>query len=223
VNPLADFVSAALAERANPSKAVEMAAYMKTTMPFYGVQTTERRKVLRQAQRRHPIADRDDYRGTVVTLWERPHREEKYCAVDLAIDEKRWIAFDNLDLYRRLIVEGAWWDFVDGVAAQLVGQILVDQPGRMWPILDTWIDDENMWLRRSALLAQLKHKGATDRHRLFAYCLRRADESEFFIRKAIGWALREYAKTDPDAVRDFLDDHREELSGLSYREAAKHL
>jgi 3-methyladenine DNA glycosylase AlkD len=80
-----------------------------------------------------------------------------------------------------------------------------------------------MWLRRTAILAQLKHKDATDAGELFDYCLRRSGETEFFIRKAIGWALREYAKTDPDAVRGFLSAHGDELSGLSYREAAKHL
>jgi len=223
VNPLADFVSAGLAERGDPAKAVDMAAYMRTTMPFYGVQADERRKILREARRRFPIDSSDSYRNTVIALWERSHREEKYSAVDLAVDEKRWVSFDHLDLYRRLIVEGAWWDFVDLAAAKLIGRVLSDEPGRMWPILDAWIEDDDMWLRRTAILAQLKHKDATNAGKLFDYCLRRADESEFFIRKAIGWALREYAKTDPDAVRGFLSAHGDELSGLSYREAAKHL
>ncbi len=223
MNPLADFVTSGLAARADAEKAVAMAAYMKTTMPFYGVQADERRRVLRKARRVSPIESADAYRRTVIALWERPHREEKYCAVDLAVDEKRWISFDHLGLYRRLIVEGAWWDFVDLVAAKLVGRVLLDEPAQMWPVLDEWIDDDGMWLRRTAILAQLKHKDATDAGKLFEYCLRRASETEFFIRKAIGWALREYAKTDPDAVRVFLAAHGEELSGLSVREASKHL
>lgn len=223
MNGLADFVSHELAARANPGKAVQMAAYLKTEMPFYGVQTPERRRVLNEARRLHPIETNDQYRDTVTALWKRPHREEKYCAVDLAIGEKRFISLDNLDLYRRLIVEGAWWDFVDSVAATLIGQVLMDDPDQMWPVLDGWIDDEDMWLRRTAILAQLKHKQSTDSDKLFGYCVQRAGETEFFIRKAIGWALREYAKTDPDLVRTFLDTHGDELSGLSYREAAKHL
>jgi len=223
VNPLADHVSAALAERTDPHKAADMAAYMKTTMPFYGVQTDERRRILREARRRFPIDSSEGYRGTVIALWERPHREEKYCAVDFAVDERRWISFDHLDLYRRLIVEGAWWDFVDLVAAKLIGRLLLDKPGRLWPVLDRWIDSDDMWLRRTAILAQLKHKDATDAGKLFEYCVRRAGESEFFIRKAIGWALREYAKTDPNAVKAFLVEHEETLSKLSFREAAKHL
>jgi 3-methyladenine DNA glycosylase AlkD len=223
VNPLAAFVSAGLAERADPARAADMAAYMRTTMPFYGVQADERRKILREARRRFPIDSSVSCRNTVIALWERSHREEKYSAVDLAVDEKRWVSFNHLDLYRRLIVEGAWWDFVDLAAAKLIGRVLSDEPGRMWPILDAWIEDDDMWLRRTAILAQLKHKDATNAGKLFDYCLRRADESEFFIRKAIGWALREYAKTDPDAVRRFLKAHGDALSPLSYREASKHL
>ena len=223
MNRLANHVSAELAERADPDRATDMAAYMKTTMPFYGVKADERRRVLREARRLFPIDSSDGYRGTLIALWERPHREEKYCAIDLAVAEKRWISFDHLDLYRRFIVEGAWWDLVDLVAAKLIGRVLLDEPERMWPILDRWIDDQDMWLRRTAILAQLKHKDATDAGELFDYCLRRSGETEFFIRKAIGWALREYAKTDPEAVRGFLEAHRNELSGLSYREAAKHL
>jgi len=223
VNALADHVTKHLAARADPDNAVNMAAYMKTTMPFYGVKADERRRVLREARRMFPIDSSDGYRDTVIALWERSHREEKYSAVDLAVDEERFIVLDHLDLYRRLIVEGAWWDFVDLVSAKLVGRVLLDEPAQMWPVLDEWIDDDGMWLRRTAILAQLKHKDATDAGKLFEYCLRRASETEFFIRKAIGWALREYAKTDPDAVRGFLAEHGDELSPLSYREASKHL
>ena len=91
------------------------------------------------------------------------------------------------------------------------------------PILDDWIEHRDLWLRRTAIIAQIKHKEQTDEPRLFDYCRRRAFEKEFFIRKAIGWALREHAKTRPRAVARFLKSHRDELSGLSYREAAKHL
>ena len=93
----------------------------------------------------------------------------------------------------------------------------------MRPSLDSWIDDADLWIRRSALLAHVKHKALTDTRQLFAHCLRVAGEPEFFIRKAIGWVLREYAKTDLEAVARFLEEHRDELSGLSYREASKHL
>jgi 3-methyladenine DNA glycosylase AlkD len=122
-----------------------------------------------------------------------------------------------------MIVEGAWWDFVDDIAIRLVGMVLLDDRERMHPKLDRWIDDPNMWIRRTAILSQIKHRDRTDQDQLFGYCLKRADEKEFFIRKAIGWALREYAKTEPDAVREFALNHRDQLSGLSFREATKHL
>ena len=156
-------------------------------------------------------------------MWERPHREEKYCAISLAVDHPEYVTIGSVPLYRRMIREGAWWDFVDEIAAHLIGKVLLDDRERMALKLDRWINDENMWIRRTAILSQLKHKAATDQDRLFGYCLRRADEKEFFIRKAIGWALREYAKTEPDAVRTFALEHRDRLSGLSFREATKHL
>lgn len=223
VGALADFVSAELTARADVERARQMAAYMKTDQPFYGVPAPERRAVLREARRRHPLPDVQAFRDEAGALWERPHREEQHCAVDLAVAERRWIHIDQLDLYRRFIVEGAWWDFVDVVTANLVGQVLRDEPEAMWPILDEWVDDDDLWLRRSAVLAQLKQKDRTDTHRLFGYCLRRAADTDFFIRKAIGWALREYAKTNPEAVRRFLAEHRDRLSPLSLREAGKHL
>ncbi|NOY56277.1 MAG: DNA alkylation repair protein [Actinobacteria bacterium] len=220
---IVSFVADELSARADSDRAVAMAAYMKTEMPFHGVPTPQRRVILREALVRYPIRSQAEYRGAVMALWDLPHREEKYVAVGLAIAERRWITFENLDLYRRLIVDGAWWDFVDSVAANLIGKVLLEEPDRMWPTLDAWIDDQDLWLRRTAILAQLKHKDRTDTDRLFDYCLRRAHEKEFFIRKAIGWALREYAKTDSVSVSRFLLEHREELSGLSFREAAKHL
>jgi 3-methyladenine DNA glycosylase AlkD len=129
----------------------------------------------------------------------------------------------NLDLYRRLIVEGAWWDLVDSVAVDLIGRLWSTDRAGMRPVLESFIDDESLWLRRTALICQIGLKGETDHAMLFDFCARRAAEKEFFIRKAIGWALREYAKTDPQAVRDFIALNRDRLSGLSYREASKHL
>jgi 3-methyladenine DNA glycosylase AlkD len=174
-------------------------------------------------RRRFPISSRAEYLAAVKALWERPHREEKYCAIGLAVDYPEYITIGSVPLYRRMVVEGAWWDFVDDIAIRLVGRVLLEDRSRMHPKLDRWIDDPDMWIRRTAILSQIKHKDRTDQEQLFEYCLSRAHEKEFFIRKAIGWALREYAKTDPDAVREFAVEHRGELSGLSFREATKHI
>lgn len=200
-----------------------MAAYMKTDMPFFGVPAPLRWTVFREMRRRFPIEGESDYREAVLALWARPHREEKYLAIELAKAHPEYTTFVNVPLYRRLIVEGAWWDLVDDVAAHCIGTVLLHERHEMKPVLDQWVDDPDMWLRRSALIAHLRHKGRTDQDQLFDHCLRRAFEKEFFIRKAIGWALREYAKTAPEAVAEFLIAHRDQWAGLTYREASKHL
>ena len=200
-----------------------MAAYMKTDMPFYGVQKPGRSEVVRLLRKQFPVANNTTYRAMVSALWEQPHREEKYVAINVATKNAQFVTTDNMDLYRRLIVEGAWWDLVDEVAIGCVGIAYLRERAAAEPTIEAWVDDEDIWLRRTALISPIKHKADTDHEMLFDHCLRRAHEKEFFIRKAIGWTLREYAKTDPDRVRKFLLAHRERWSGLTFREAAKHL
>ena len=218
-----EFVADQLTVLANPDNARAMAAYMKTDMPFFGVKRPQRDPIFQEMMKRFPVTTRREYETGVRQLWAQPHREEKYFAVQLARAVNRYITPPSLPLYRRLIVEGAWWDFVDEVAAHLVGTLLLENRARIAPVMEQWIDDSDMWLRRSALLAHLRHKGETDRDVLFDHCLRRADEKDFFIRKAIGWVLREYAKTAPEAVVEFVAANRSAWSGLTYREATKHL
>ena len=220
---LTAFVSERLAAVADPSKAPQMAAYMKTDMPFYGVSKPARALIEREIRKRFKPTSRGDYLDGVERLWSLPHREEKYLALFVARSAKAFIDRESMPLYERLIRTGAWWDFVDEVAVRLVGRVVLDDPELGLPLMDEWIHDDDMWVRRTAIISQLKHKQATDAARLFRYCRARAPEKEFFIRKAIGWALREYSKTAPDAVRAFLDEHRDELSGLSLREGGKHL
>ncbi len=217
------FVSEALAERADPDKAVGMQAYMKTDMPFYGVQKPGRAKIMRVLAKEYPPEDWDEYQRLILALWALPNREEKYLALGVATRHRRFIVPESLSLYRRLIEEGAWWDFVDEVATHLVRELVRNHPERAWPEIDSWIDHEDMWLRRAAIICQVGLKEQTDPNRLFRFCEERAFEKEFFIRKAIGWALREYAKTDPDSVAEFVRSHRDELSGLSFREATRHI
>jgi 3-methyladenine DNA glycosylase AlkD len=220
---LVSFARRRLAAAADPAKAAPMAAYLKTSDPFYGVQKPARDRILRELKRRFPIDSAAQYERAVVELWALPHREEKYLAVATALAYPRFIVFERLPLYRRLITEGAWWDLVDDLAARAVGRVWQNERERTTPVMRDWVDDEDLWLRRTALIGQLKHKADTDAALLFEFCVERAHETEFFIRKAIGWALREHAKTNPGAVRAFADAHRSELSGLSYREATKHL
>lgn len=217
------YTQTALTAAANPEKAGGMQAYMKTEMPFYGVQKAGRTPILRHLAKEYPPEDRDEYEELVLALWDLPHREEKYLAQGLATKHKQFIVPDSLPLYRRMIVEGAWWDFVDEVATHMIRPLVINYSNETWPIVDPWIDDEDMWLRRTAIICQVGAKENTDADRLFRFCEQRMHEKEFFIRKAIGWALREYAKTAPDAVARFAEANRDSLSGLSFREATKHI
>lgn len=218
-----EFVTSALAANADPNKAAGMQAYMKTDMPFYGVQKPGRTTILRHMRVEYAPTNRDEYEDLVTALWELPHREEKYLAQGVAVSFPAFIVPESLPLYERFIVEGAWWDFVDETATHLIRELVVEFRGETWPVVDTWIGDDDLWLRRAAIICQVGAKERTDADRLFRYCASRAHEREFFIRKAIGWALREYAKTDPEAVASFVSDFREDLSELSYREASKHI
>jgi 3-methyladenine DNA glycosylase AlkD len=222
-NELAHYVTAQLKRLADPAKAPAMAAYMKTAQPFFGVPTPTRTAMLKQMGDRFAPPDQKSYARSVLALWQLPHREEQYCAISFARRHEQFITPASIPLYERMIREGAWWDFVDEIAVNLVGAVYGNFRAETRPVIERWIDDEDMWIRRTAILAHLKHKRDTDAAQLFRHCLKRADETEFFIRKAIGWALREYSKTDPRAVRAFLTKNRKQLSNLSYTEGSKHL
>jgi 3-methyladenine DNA glycosylase AlkD len=223
MDEMTDFVRERFTALSDVNKARDMAAYMKTDMPFYGVQKPQRVPVYREIKKRFPASSQREYARTVLALWQQPHREEKYVAIMYAQAFPQFIVPASMPLYKRLIIDGAWWDFVDEIATRLVGVVLLHHREAVQPTIDAWIDHKDMWLRRTAIICQLKHKEQTDVARLFDFCLRRAHEKEFFIRKAIGWALREYAYTDAKTVRTFLRRHRERLSVLSFREAGKHL
>jgi 3-methyladenine DNA glycosylase AlkD len=200
-----------------------MQAYMKTDMPFYGVQKPERVKILREIKSRFAPGSHAEYLDAAGALWELPHREEKYLAQGVAVAFPAHIVPSSLPLYKRFIAEGAWWDFVDETATHMIRELVLGYPREIWPVVDGWVGDEDMWLRRTAILCQVGAKTRTDSDRLFNFCVARSHESEFFIRKAIGWALRDYAHTDPVSVARFVTDHRGELSPLSVREASKHI
>jgi len=200
-----------------------MAAYLKTNMPFYGVQKAGRTPIMRKLKLEFPPQDRDEYELASLALWRLEHREEKYLAIGYARAFDEFVVFESMPLYEGMITEGAWWDLVDGVASWLVGGVLLAERNRTEPVMRSWITGDDMWLRRTSIICQLGHKADTDTALLADACTANLPDTEFFIRKAIGWALREYAKTDPDWVRGYVDRHRDDLSGLSCREATKHL
>lgn len=207
----------ALRPLADAGKAKAMAAYMQGKFDFLGIQTPARRQAalpIMRAFTGNPLAAAGE-------LWGLPAREYQYVAVDLLRRQNKQLVASDLPALEALVQDKSWWDTVDGLAVT-IGAIVAREP-QLVSRMDALIGAPDFWLRRVALLRQLEQKENTDQARLFDYCLRCADEREFFIRKAIGWALRQYARTNPVAVRDFLDMHRDKLSGLSLREAAKHL
>jgi len=196
----------------NQDVAEGQAAYMKDLFPFLGIAAPLRR----QLQRTHfpKTDDRLEVETWIYALWDRDEREFQYAALDLAEKHKKLL---TLPLLEELVSTKSWWDSVDLLASKLVGHIALPQE------MDRWIKDKNMWIRRSALLFQLKKKEKTDEKRLFAYIERTAHEKEFFIRKAIGWALREYSKSRPSVVQSFVEKMGDSLSPLSIREGSKYL
>ncbi|MCO4746048.1 MAG: DNA alkylation repair protein [Proteobacteria bacterium] len=222
IDDLIAWVRAELTARADPEAAPAMAAYLKTDMPFYGVKRPALKAVTRGAKAFKP-SSREVYEQAVRALWAQPHREEKYIAIQYARAFRRYVTIDSLPLYLFMVRDGAWWDLVDEIASHLVGKVWMDERDVVGTLADQWVLDESLWIRRTALIGQLRHKADTDSARLFRYSADLAHEREFFIRKAIGWSLRQYGRTDPDAVRDFVEAQGDRLSGLSRREALKHL
>lgn len=220
---LKEYVASELSALADAEKAIEMAAYMKTDMPFYGVQKPSRLPIIKEFKKSFAPDSYAQYEANVLALWKGKYREEKYLAINYAESFKAYIVPQAIPLYERLVREGSWWDFVDPIASLLVGKVLLADEKRIRPVIETYLLDEDFWIRRTALLAHLGHKKSTNGACLLRYCLTLSNEKEFFIRKAIGWSLREYSKSEPEKVAKFLRSNRDRLSPLSYREGAKHL
>ncbi len=215
---LADALHAA----ANPELAEPMAAYMKNHFDFLGIKTPERRAIAKPFMTTGARCDSDEIMSIAHWLWEQPYREFQYVGSEFCRKWAKHLEPSALPDVEELIITKSWWDTVDGLAPHTVGPLVTANP-ELREVMDQWIDDENIWLARTALIHQLFYRNQTDADRLFDYCRRRMADKEFFIRKAIGWSLRQYARTDADAVRAFVRQHESELSGLSKREALKHI
>jgi len=217
-------LTAALEAVADPGRAPQQQAYMKSEMPYLGVAAPDLHRACRETFKKHVISDADVWQATAGQLWRKARfREYRYAAVEL-LGYRRYRPFydpDLMDLLEEFIVTGAWWDHVDAIAINLVGALLAQHPRVLKPRLARWSKDQDIWRRRTSIIAQLKFKSATDTKLLIACIEPSVEESEFFLRKAIGWALREYSKTDPQLVIDYVTDNAHRLSGLSKREGLK--
>jgi len=168
-----------------------------------------------------PIAS-VEYQEFIQLLWDDPHRECQYIATDLMGSIKKKLGLDWIDFLEQLILSKSWWDTVDFLAPNLIGNIFARNVEIGYTYTDRWIESDNFWLQRSALIYQLRYKDKVDFERLTRYILRRKNSDEFFVQKAAGWALRQYSKFDSEAVREFLSENGD-LARLTTREGSKYL
>ena len=210
-------------EARDPQRAGPMAHYMRDQFSFFGISTPVRRRLVRPLLLYGSVQlDEAALEHVVRQCWEAPEREMQYFACDLLARCRRRWSPDTLSLCKDLICAKSWWDTVDYLASRVVGP-LVEKFPELAGQMDRWAKHKNIWLRRVAILHQLHYREHTDEKRLFTYCLTSSGHKEFFVRKATGWALREYAKSAPDRVVGFLNDNRGRFNPLSLREATKHM
>lgn len=208
-----------LREAGDPSRAAGQEAYMKSEMPFFGLRVPEVRRITHSAAR--GLTDPNSVRVAARWLWdEATHREERYAGVALLGFPQVRGQMANVALIEHMVRTGQWWDFVDDLAHR-VTDLLDAHPAGTAALVRRWSTDEDLWMRRLAILSQLQRRERVDTVLLADAIEPNRTDGEFFIRKAIGWALRDYARAAPDWVRDYVAAH--ELSPLSRREALKHL
>ena len=220
--PFIEHIDVLFQQYSNPEKAKHETAYMRNKFPFFGLGAANLRLCLKETIKKHPIKTEKELVKLIHILYEKDQREYQHLACELTRKYYKLCSHSMLDTFKYMITTKSWWDTVDGIAGHLVGLLVKDFPQHK-KNMDLWIKSENMWLRRSAIIHQLKYKNNTDEKRLFKYCKLTMHEKEFFIRKAIGWALRQYSKTNPLSVKQFIKENYQNLSNLSIREGSKYI
>ncbi|MCM3726771.1 DNA alkylation repair protein [Neobacillus cucumis] len=208
-------------ENRNAANAKPMQNYMKGHFPFLGIKSPLRKKLEKQFFKETGILKEPFNKELIEELWNKQEREYQYTALTYMEKSLNKLQKSDLPFMEWLITTKSWWDTVDAVAPKPVGKIAGDFPEVIEEAINGWALHENMWLRRAAILFQLKYKEKTNEDLLFRYILENADSKEFFIQKAIGWALREFSKTNPATVKEFIEGHK--LAPLSVREGSKYL
>jgi 3-methyladenine DNA glycosylase AlkD len=224
--PLLTQLQAAFQKSADKDRAPQMQAYMKSQMPYWGVPSAPLRAICKTIFGAYPFANDADWQRDVLAIWRgASHREERYAAIELAAHKKakRFQTMGALPMYEEMITSGAWWDFVDAIASHQLGDILRHEPDEMKKTMREWSTCDNMWKRRSSILCQLGYKKETDLVLLVDCITPSLSSEEFFLRKAIGWALRQYAWVDPTWVKRYVKANESKLSNLSKREALKNV
>lgn len=222
MHPLVREIRAALKANAHPARAPRMQAYMKSAMPYRGLSAPVLKKIMRDVLARHELGCEDRRVIARELFFDASYREERYAALAVT-DHAKCQTCEAMPLYEEMIRVGAWWDLVDAIASHHIGDVLVADRQRTTSLLKKWARDPHLWIRRAAILCQLRRKAETDLDLLYACIEPNVADTDFFMRKAIGWALRQLAHTDPREVRRYVRTNRDRLSNLTVREALKNI
>ena len=215
-------LEAAFELKRNEENAFQMKKYMKNLFSFYGIKTDERRAIFNELLKTHKEEISDNYREIALILLKKEFRELQYCGIEILIKNlKKNYKKDDINLIETFLVTNSWWDSVDTISKYLLGQYLIEFPNETEKVIEGFSNSNNMWLNRSAILFQLGYKKKTNYELLFSECVKHAQSKEFFIQKAIGWALREYGSVNPDLVLNFVNNT--DLKPLSKKEAIRKL
>lgn len=220
-----DFISqleAAFNQNKNEENAFQMKKYMKDLFSFYGIKTTERRAIFHDLLKSNKQEISEDYREIALTLIKKEYRELHYCGIEILIKNlKKNYRKDDIKLIETFLITNSWWDSVDTISKYLLGQYLIEFPNETEKVIERFSNSENRWLNRSAIIFQLGYKKNTNYELLFSECVKHSQSKEFFIQKAIGWALREYGSVNPGLVLNFVNNT--DLKPLSRKEAIRKL
>ncbi|MGN6616324.1 MAG: DNA alkylation repair protein [Ilyomonas sp.] len=222
MNGFIETISASFQANANEENAIAMSAYMKNNFEFFGIKTPERRTLCKQHLTEHALHSLGEVEAITKLLWQVPQREFQYYGIELMHYYRKWWKPSSLTLFKYCITNKSWWDSIDAIASDWIGEFMQMYPAKI-PVTREWNQSSNMWLQRTSLLFQKRYKQNTDLALLSENILHLSSSKEFFIQKAIGWALREYAKVDEDWVKEFVHLHANILAALSKKEALKNV
>ncbi|MBN1251103.1 MAG: DNA alkylation repair protein [Bacteroidales bacterium] len=204
----------------NELNAIAMSKYMKNKFDFCGIKSPLRKEIDKSFFKDYGFPESENIEEIISNLWQQPEREFQYFAIQLLEKEIKIKVDENrINLYKKLIISKSWWDTVDAISSLLVGKFFTYYPDLIENEMQKWNKSENMWLNRSSIIFQLKYKQQTNIELLSKFIKKHLNSKEFFIQKAIGWALREYSKTNPDFVVKFVNDNK--LAPLCHKEALK--
>lgn len=204
----------------NPEFAEKMKAYLKNHFEFFGIKQSPRRALFKEFMKAEGLPAWEDTKELIQELYIEPEREYDYCAIELMMKFKKQWKEEDLDFMEWMLANNSWWDSVDYISADIVGAFFLKFPTLIHDATLEWINSDNFWLKRTAIICQRKYKTKANLPLLFRNIESCIHEKEFFIAKGIGWALREHAKTFPDQILEFV--HSRPLLPLSKREALKH-